>query len=546
VQQGSEALNLHQALDVLRRRLLLIALCAVVVAGAAFAYSKHQPRKYTATAALVFSNNPLSQQIAGLPPSSTANLLEQQASDLELVKLGDMAVKTASLLGRGLTAAKVASNLSIAGQGESSVVDVSATATSPTLAAAIANTYTHEFVTEQQGSNQRYFRSALKLVDKQLAAIPPNLRFSAAAVTLQGRAQTLRLLEELKYGNVQVAQTASAPTAPSSPKTSRNTLLGLVLGLILGLGLAFVLERFYRDRRLTGPEDMEAVHHAPLLGVVPESAALARAARRPGERAALPPAEAEAFHLIRARLRFFDVSRNLCTVLIASAQEGDGKTTIARHLAEAAAGMGSRVLLVEADLRHPALSRQLGTPPEPGLPDVLIGAVGLHEAIRSIDLPTLFPSRGDLTGRSLDVLACGAVLPPNPRELLESHAMKVVLERAKATYDLVVIDTPPLTAVADAFPLLNEVDGVVIVSRAQRSRRDAAELLRQTLERSGALRLGVIANGARSNVTGLHAYATERGAATPSAAAEPTKTAAAIAMGNGAAPHEQPVPTARS
>ena len=230
VQQGSETLNLEQALGVLRRRLPLIVLCVVVVAGAAYGYSKHQTKQYTATASLAFGENSLSQQIAGLPATSSNNLVAQQNSNLELVRLGDMAAKTASQLGHGLTEERVAGDLSIAGAGESNVVDVSATATSPALASAIANTYVRQFVKEQQISNRLYFKSALTLVNKQLAALSPRQRVGPDGVELQDRAQTLGLLAELNYGNVQVAQEALPPTSPSSPKTSRNTALGLPAG----------------------------------------------------------------------------------------------------------------------------------------------------------------------------------------------------------------------------------------------------------------------------------------------------------------------------
>jgi Mrp family chromosome partitioning ATPase len=96
------------------------------------------------------------------------------------------------------------------------------------------------------------------------------------------------------------------------------------------------------------------------------------------------------------------------------------------------------------------------------------------------------------------VLAAGAVFAPNPSELLESHAMDAVLEQARSVYDLVVIDTPPLTCVSDAFPLLAKVDGVIIVGRVEHGRRDVAERLQRTLAGSGAPLLGVIANGSKS------------------------------------------------
>jgi Mrp family chromosome partitioning ATPase len=96
------------------------------------------------------------------------------------------------------------------------------------------------------------------------------------------------------------------------------------------------------------------------------------------------------------------------------------------------------------------------------------------------------------------VLAAGATLPPNPGELIESHAMEAVLEQARSTYDLVVIDTPPLAAVSDAFPLLSQVDGVIIVGRVGRNRRDVAERLRETLRGARAPLLGVVANGVKA------------------------------------------------
>ena len=128
------------------------------------------------------------------------------------------------------------------------------------------------------------------------------------------------------------------------------------------MGVAFLLERF--DRRIREPKDLEAIYGLPLLGVVPESAALSRSARsKQNAREALPPSEAEAFHLIRAHLRYFNVDRELRTLLVASAAPGDGKTTVARHLAGAAARMGARVLLMEADLRRPTVAPQLDIAP---------------------------------------------------------------------------------------------------------------------------------------------------------------------------------------
>jgi succinoglycan biosynthesis transport protein ExoP len=534
-------LSIEQFLGVLRRRAGWILVCFVLVAAAAYGFSKHQTKKYTATASLVFNNNQISQQVAGLQAVSSNNQQAQQNTNLKLVQLGDMATKTAALLGQELTKEKVNAALSVSAQGESNIVDVAATATSPTLAASIANTYTRVFVTEQQNANHAYYASALKLVNRQLAALSPKEKVGTAGLALQDRAQSLGTLAELHNGNVEVAQPATVPSSPTSPKVSRNTVLGGFLGLLLGLGIAFLLERL--DRRIREPKDLEAVYGLPLLGVVPESSALSRSAKGKKDAGqALPASEAEAFHLIRAHLRYFNVDRELRTLMVASAAPGDGKTTVARHLAGAAARMGSRVLLLEADLRRPTIALQLDISSGPGVADVLIGAVSLSEATQMVglDLPRVDGSGG----RSLDVLVAGSSLPPNPGELIESHAMESLLERAKTQYDLIVVDTPPLTAVSDAFPLLGKVDGVIIVGRVGRNRRDIAQRLHETLTGAGAPLLGVVANGFKSGRLGGYGYGYSYDYA---AGVKGAPAAADVAVSaNGVVASEGPVPTAKS
>jgi capsular exopolysaccharide synthesis family protein len=487
--------SIEEVVGVLRRRALWIVLCVILVGGAAYGFSKRETKMYTATAALAFNTNQLDQEIAGLSAGgANSDPVAQQASNLELVRVGDMAAKTARALDHGLTAEKVLSSLSISGKGESNLVEVSATSQSPLLAAGIANTYVRQFAKEQRRSNRQFFESALMLVNRQLAALSPAQRVGTDGLNLQNRAQTLSLLAKLNYNTVQVAGEAAVPSSPSSPRTKRNAILGAIMGLLLGLGVAFLLERL--DPRMREQGDLGLIYGLPVLGEVPNSAALVRSAKRDGGvGATLPAAVAEAFNLIRAHLRFFNVEREVRTILIASPAPGDGKTTIARHLAEASARSGSRVLLLELDLRNPTLARQLGLQSGPGLTGVLIGAISVDEAIQSVALVT--PSLEGTTDRALDVLVAGDV-PPNAGELLESRAMEAVLARAKSAYDLVVIDTPPLAAVSDAFAVLTKVDGVVIVGRIGHSRRDAAARLQEVLAGNHVSLLGVVINGVKA------------------------------------------------
>jgi capsular polysaccharide biosynthesis protein len=214
-----------------------------LVASAAYGLSKRHAKQYTATASLVFNNQQISQQVAGLQAlNNTSSQQAEQNTNLKLVQLGGMAAKTAGVLGHGLTKEKVSGDLSINGQGESNIV-VAATATSSVLAAEIANTYTGQFVEEQQNSNHKYYAVALALLEKQLRALSSKERAGTVGLALQDRAQSLGALAELKNGDVQIAQPATVPTSSSSPKVSRNTALGAVLGLLLGLDIAFLLER---------------------------------------------------------------------------------------------------------------------------------------------------------------------------------------------------------------------------------------------------------------------------------------------------------------
>ena len=383
MQRDSEGLNFEQALRTLRRRAPLIVLCCVLAAGAAYGVSKHQTKKYTATASLVFGNSPLSQQIVGLSASGGSGSLTQQTSNVELVRGGDTAAKTASLLGRGLTEEAVSESVSVAGQGESNVVNLSATATSPVLAANIANTYASQFVREQRRANGQYFRSALALVNKQLAKLTPAQRLGQDGLSLEDRAQTLSLLKELHYNDVQVSQEALPPTSPVLAKDIEE------YGPWRAAGAAHRAWSRLCARWSRPPDQGTGGSGGDL------SPPLARGSAREHGACALPAAwwRREGTLLTRGGR---GVQPDPCSSAllqyrsrathnrVASPAPGDGKTTIARDLAEAAARLGSRVLLVEADLRHPTLARQLDIQPGPGLADVLIGALAMGEATQSV------------------------------------------------------------------------------------------------------------------------------------------------------------------
>ncbi len=489
-----------RSLDVLRavrQWMLFILACTLLCAAVAFALSDRQHKQYQATATIYFRTLQEDQVDAGIS-ASPFDQQSQMDTNLKLAALPRIATATASAVGQGVSPASVQANVSVTQQGDSDLATVAATSTSPSLAATIANTYAQQIIADRAQNSRSYFGGILRSARRQFQTLTPLEKLNLTGAALKQRAAALQALSQFEATEVELAQPASVPTSPSSPKVARNTVLGALLGLLVGLAGAMLLAR--ADRRLRDPADVVELYGVPLIAVVPHSSALKLRSKQ-GAAKPPPPAEAEIFSLLRARIRYFNVDREVRTVLITSAEAGEGTTTVARNLAIAAAKFGSRVLLVECDLRRPAVARQFGVEPSRGISNVLIDGLPLEEAVQRVDLP--HPDNGQIP---LDVLAAGGVLPPNPAQVIESYAMASLLLRAKEAYDLVLIDAPPLAAVSDAFPLLSQMDGVVVVSRLGRARRDVAARLHQTLASASAPLIGIVANDYRRRPGSADSY----------------------------------------
>jgi capsular exopolysaccharide synthesis family protein len=211
--------------------------------------------------------------------------------------------------------------------------------------------------------------------------------------------------------------------------------------------------------------------------------------------------EGEAFRKLRARLRYFNVDRDIRSILVTSATAAEGKTVVASHLALAAAiGGQTKVLLLEADLRKPSLVGRFELAPMPGLSELLTHDIVIPEVIQRIPVASAFNGAS-----TLDVIVAGAI-PPNPAELMESRKMGDLVDQLSGMYDLVVIDTPPVSVVSDAMPLVPLVSGVVVVSWMGRTTRDSAMHLRRELESLSAPTLGVVVNRVKAGTDGYYGY----------------------------------------
>jgi capsular exopolysaccharide synthesis family protein len=297
---------------------------------------------------------------------------------------------------------------------------------------------------------------------------------------LMSRSKETGLESELTSTNVRVMEQAEVPRAPVSPNRARNYQLALVIGLVLGLGLALLFEHV--DNTVKTPEDIKALG-LPFLGMVPnvEQRPGNPAAARAVNTASPDAAVAEAYRVLRTNLIFSSPSEGGRALVLSSANPGEGKTTTTANLAVALALNGAKVLVVEADLRRPALHQHFRTKKTPGLTDLIVSKCQASQAIQS----TRF--------KGLQVLPCGYV-PPNPAELLGSASMREIVQALRSCYDWVLIDTPPVLAMADTPVLCPLVDGVVLVVSAEQSPRPAVQRSVDQVAGVGGKIVGVVLN----------------------------------------------------
>jgi capsular exopolysaccharide synthesis family protein len=465
----------ERVLAVARRNLLLLAICLITVPAAALVYSLLQTKQYTASASLLFGTQSLEAKLFGFEPPSDSQ--RETATNLKLVSVDQVAVRTAQAMDvPGLTPSDVREAITVTPEGESELIAIEATDTSPVLAARIANEFAKQYINFSRDEEKAKIEQAKSLVEAQLEELSLADQEGAAGEVLDRRIRQLEALAAIQTGKAELAQPATVPSSPSSPRTTRNVALGLLLGILLGVGLALGREQF--DRRLRDLEDVEELLRLPVLGTIPRSKAIADR----GAGAELTPtgAEGEAFRMLRASLHYFNVDSTVKSILITSAAAQDGKTTVAWNLALSEARAGTKVLYIEADLRRPTLAAALGLSDHDGLSLVLAGISEPKGALRNT--------------HGVDLLTAGP-LPPNPAELIESKRMDELLKWAEREYERVIIDTPPSAVVADAVPLFSHVGGVAVVVRLQKSPREPIEQLKDQLANTRAPVLGIVING---------------------------------------------------
>jgi capsular exopolysaccharide synthesis family protein len=299
-------------------------------------------------------------------------------------------------------------------------------------------------------------------------------RHESALGLLTKSVDDLSLREKATHDPVVVISPAGVATQVA-PKKLNNLMLASLLGLVLGLCFALLQEML--DDRINTPEEARRIFGVPALGFIPLIEEESKRLLSNAQGGTL----LETYRVLRSNVSFSAVDAPIRSIMVTSTIPGEGKSVTTYNLAVAMALEGRRVILVDADLRRPTIHRKCGLERTPGLVNVLVGHKTIGEALQDTDIP------------NLRVLTAGP-LPPNPAEMLSSQAMRRLHEELEEMADIVLYDTPPCLATADAQVLSAELDGVLYVANFGETKKSTMRRAAELLDQAHARVLGVVFN----------------------------------------------------
>jgi Mrp family chromosome partitioning ATPase len=483
----------------------IVLTLALAVAAATYVFYDHKPPEYRAETEIYVKSAGAEALIGNAQPAATDREIANQA---RVVRSRLVAQRVARRVGFKGDPNALLNSIDVFADPQADFVTVQAVGHTPREAAALANGFAQAFVEQRTAQRRADADRALVAARGALASLRSSPTSQTAAdqrtdeQDLASQISQLEILRSLPTGSAEQLDPAEPPSAPFAPKPARNAVFAFVMALALAIFAAFGLDRM--DRRIRQLDEVPPIYDAPVIATIPRSGE--RPPRMPP--AVIPPSLLEPFRTLRTALGLDDAAK---TILVTSAVPREGKSTVVRNLALAYREAGKRVLVLEADLRKPELSRSLFTLAEPGLTDVLQSKTRLSEALHAVptdsaELRAASPRNGHassgagIDGEDVMLLPAGtpAIDPPT---LLGADLFKILLREVRERFDVVLIDSPPLLSVSDALPVLPEVDGVLLVSRVGTTTEESAKELTHLVGRvRGTRLLGVVANGVPAGV----------------------------------------------
>ncbi len=296
----------------------------------------------------------------------------------------------------------------------------------------------------------------------------------------------------LKANNIRVIDHALVPSSPIKPRKRLIMLIGVLLALLLGFGAVLLIEIF--SKHIRDVDELEQITGKNIIGFIPRIDHMSTDdARHLFFDMKDHSVSVEAVRTIRTNIHLAAPDNERFSLLVTSAVPKEGKTTVAGNIALAFAGAGKKVVLIDADMRRPQIHRMFDIPNTKGITTILLGEVSIDEVVYTD--PEKYPL--------LSVIVCGPV-SPTPQEMIASQKFAAFMQELQEKFEVVIIDSPPLSPVADAVILSSMVDSTLLVSRLEYERRDAVKHAVRTLQTVGAKVIGIVVNDIDTKKNGYY------------------------------------------
>jgi Mrp family chromosome partitioning ATPase/capsular polysaccharide biosynthesis protein len=511
----------------LARRYIVILICVPLVFGVGGLLSaRSQARVYRSTAQVLLRPNDPNERVgSGATGTEILNADRIVQAQANIARGPGVRKAAAEKLGT-VTERELASALSVSPATNSNILSISAKDIEPSRAATLANAVAGAFIENRRLAAVDGLESAIADLDEKITESERQISelgqfqddpSKAAQLTtaqaqyrsLSDRRLSLAVDKDLKKGEAELIASAAPTQIPISPKPARTAALASTIGLLAVAGAILLKDRL--DTRLRSREDAEAASGLSTLAEVPFDRAADKDASRIAAEDEPDGLVAEAIRSLRVSLRFLGLEEPVKVILVTSALQGDGKSTVSANLAHSYAEGGARTLLVSADLRRPRIDKMADVSEFRGLVELFDEMASAREQVR------LSRSRSDrlLIGAAGIASYCHNDVPnlwvlpagqrvANPVEILGSAVAKEFFARAAQDYDVVIIDSPPVLAVADAVVLSQFVDGVLVVTSLGKTQRPALSRAVEVLANGQAHVLGLVLN--RVGGTGGYGY----------------------------------------
>lgn len=496
MQPTEQEVGLSRYVRVLRERWQLVAIVTALTLAGAILYLATAENVYEAEADLLVT--PASDTdpfLSSLPiPRVSSDPTRDVETAARLATTFEIAERARETLGVRRGDQSLLDAVSVEPVAESNLVAITAEGSSPEEAADIANAFAAAAVAQRTADFQKIVEEIRSRLQAELRILAPD---DPSRPALEGTLARYQVLLQAPDPTLRAETEATPPVSPSWPRPLLTIVGALLAGLILGGSAAFALQTL--DPRLRREDQLRSRFGLPILTRVPQERAAFGSKPMPLAPGALSPATGESYRTLRASLiaaRRRHGERGSEAVIVTGSGISEGKTTTAINLATSLALAGKRTILIEADLRRPAIGSTLGIEAEQGVVSVLLGSTSLEGALVSPRhfRPNLKLLLADYSGGWI-------------AELFSLDSTQRLIEEAKRLAEYVIIDSPPLTAVIDTLPLALRVDDVIVVCRLERTRLDKLRQLAELLATNQIKPLGFALIGtSRGGLSGYQSY----------------------------------------